>query len=213
VSDIEAKDQMTRDHVVRTGELAMRVGERFRMSNQQLRDLGIAAMLHDVGKVEVPDEILKKPGPLTVAEYEVVKLHSIDGERMLKAEPALASAAPIVRSHHERIDGTGYPDGLVGRQIPLASRIISTCDALDAMTHDRQYRKAMPIKLAFAILREHAGTQWDAAVVDQVISVLPTMPTVATFDEVGRMSPEAAGHEHITDDEISELLVSVDVEI
>ena len=213
VSDIEAKDQMTRDHVVRTGELAMRVGERFRMSNQQLRDLGIAAMLHDVGKVEVPDEILKKPGPLTVAEYEVVKLHSIDGERMLRAEPALASAAPIVRSHHERIDGTGYPDGLVGRQIPLAARIISACDALDAMTHDRQYRKAMPIKLAFAILREHAGTQWDAAVVDQVISVLPTMPTVATFDEVGRMSPDAAEHEHITDDEISELLVSVDVEI
>ena len=213
VSDLELKDEMTRDHVIRTGELAMRVGERFRLSGSELRQLGLAALLHDVGKVEVPDEILQKPGRLTVAEYEVVKLHSIDGERMLSAEPGLASIAHIVRSHHERVDGAGYPDGLAGRDIPLASRIISTCDAIDAMTHDRQYRKAMPIKMAFAILREHAGSQWDQAVVDQVIAVLPTMPTVASFEEVGRMSAETADFEHITPEDISELLVSVDVEI
>lgn len=213
VSDLQLKDQMTRDHVIRTGELSMRVGERFRMSGRELRELGLAALLHDVGKVEVPDDILKKPGRLSVDEYEVVKLHSIDGERMLRAEPALASAAHIVRSHHERVDGGGYPDGLAGRDIPLAARIIAVCDALDAMTHDRQYRKAMPFKLAFAILRENAGSQWDAAVVDQVIAVLPSMPTVASFDEVGRMSAEVAEYEHITDEEIDELLASVDVEI
>ncbi len=213
VSDLATKDQMTRDHVVRTGELAMRVGERFRMSGAQLRELGLAAMLHDVGKVEVPDEILKKPGRLTVEEYEVVKLHSIDGERMLRAEPTLASAAYIVRSHHERVDGGGYPDGLVGRDIPLGSRIIAVCDALDAMTHDRQYRSAMPIKMAFAILHEHSGSQWDAEVVEQVIAILPSMPTVASFDEVGRMSLDAAAAEHITADEISELLATVDAEI
>lgn len=213
VSDLELKDQMTRDHVVRTGELAMRVGERFRLSATEVRQLGLAALLHDVGKVEVPSEILQKPGRLTVAEYEVVKLHSIDGERMLRAEPTLESTAHIVRSHHERVDGAGYPDGLAGREIPLASRIIAVCDALDAMTHDRQYRKAMPIKMAFAILREHAGSQWDQAVVEQVIAVLPTMPLIASLDEVGRMSDDVAEFEHITPEDISELLVSVDVEI
>ncbi len=213
VADLEVKDQMTRDHVVRTGELALRVGERFRMSGGQLRDLGLAAMLHDVGKIEVPDEILKKPGRLTPAEYEVIKLHSIDGERMLLAEQALASAAPIVRSHHERMDGKGYPDNLVGREIPLGSRIIAVCDAFDAMTHDRQYRKAMPTKLALAILREHSGSQWDPAVVDQVIAVLPSMPAVASFDEVGRLSAAAAAAEHITVEDITELLVAVDAEI
>ena len=213
VADLEVKDQMTRDHVIRTGELALRVGERLRMPGGQLRDLGLAAMLHDVGKVEVPDEILKKPGRLTPAEYEVIKLHSIDGERMLMAEPALASAAHIVRSHHERMDGKGYPDNLVGDEIPLASRIIAVCDAFDAMTHDRQYRKAMPTKLAFAILREHSGSQWDPSVVDQLIAVLPTMPVIASFDEVGRLSAAAAAAEHITADDISELLVAVDAEI
>lgn len=213
VSDLEVKDQMTRDHVIRTGELAMRVGERFRMSARELRQLGLAAMLHDVGKVEVPSAILQKAGRLTLEEYEVVKLHSIDGERMLKAEPGLAAAAPIVRSHHERMDGAGYPDGLIGRDIPLGSRIIAVCDALDAMTHDRQYRKAMPVKMAFAILREHSGSQWDDAVIEQVISVLPTVPTIASFEEVGRLTHKFVEHEHITAEDISELLVSVDAEI
>jgi hypothetical protein len=177
---------MTRDHVVRTGELALRVGERFRLSGTELRELALAAMLHDVGKLHTPDEILKKPASLTAAEYEVIKLHPVHGEEMLASEPTLARAARIVRHHHERMDGRGYPDGLVGHEIPLASRIIAACDALDAMTHDRQYRTAMPVKLAFAILREHAGSQWDPAVVEQVIAVLPTMPTVSQLDEVGR---------------------------
>jgi HD-GYP domain-containing protein (c-di-GMP phosphodiesterase class II) len=212
VADLELKDQMTRDHVVRTCELALRVGERFHMTGSQLRDLGLAALLHDVGKVDVPDEILKKPGPLTEAEYEVIKLHSADGERMLALEPTLASAAHIVRSHHERVDGGGYPDGLVGGEIPLASRIIAACDALDAMTHDRQYRTAMPVKMAFAILREFSGTQWDPAVVDQVIAVLPTMPTVATLDEVGRVDADTDHFEHAAPEDITELLALVDAE-
>lgn len=218
VADLEQKDQMTRDHVVRTGELALRVGERFRLSGAELRELGLAAMLHDVGKLHTPDEILKKPASLTAAEYEVIKLHPVHGEEMLAAEPALAVAARIVRHHHERMDGRGYPDGLVGHQIPLASRIIAACDALDAMTHDRQYRSAMPIKLAFAILREHAGSQWDPAVVEQVIAVLPTMPTVGRLDEVGRGTGLFdARHERFPDDiseiDVNELLVTVDAEI
>ncbi len=210
VADIEVKDEITRDHVIRTGELALRVGERFRLSASELRDLGLAAMLHDVGKVNVPDEILKKPARLTGSEYEVMKLHPVDGAEMLANEPTLASAARIVRSHHERFDGGGYPDGLVGRDIPLASRIIAVCDALDAMTHDRQYRKAMPLSLAFAILREHAGSQWDEQVVEQVMAVVPSMPTISTFDQVGR--DDDLERTSIPDD-IGELLMTVDAEI
>jgi HD-GYP domain-containing protein (c-di-GMP phosphodiesterase class II) len=211
VSEIEVKDEITRDHVIRTGELAMRVGERYRMSGADLRNLGMAAMLHDVGKVHVPDEILKKPARLTAEEYEVMKLHPVDGEAMLAADPALASAARIVRSHHERFDGAGYPDGLVGRDIPLASRIIAVCDAFDAMTNDRQYRKAMGMQMAFAILREHSGSQWDERVVEQVMAVVATMPSADAFDAVGRSSD--ADFAGMIPADIRELLVAVDAEI
>lgn len=218
VADLERKDQITRDHVIRTGELALRVGERFRLSGAQLRDLGLAAMLHDVGKLHTPDAILKKPASLTPAEYEVIKLHPVEGEQMLAAEPALARAAHIVRHHHERMDGRGYPDGLVGQEIPLASRIIAACDAVDAMTHDRPYRSAMSMKLAFAILREYAGTQWDPAVVEQVVAVVPTMPTVSSLDDVGRaaalgLDTRTTLPDDISEIDVSELLVTVDAEI
>jgi HD-GYP domain-containing protein (c-di-GMP phosphodiesterase class II) len=212
VASLDDKDALTRDHVVRTAELALRVGERFRLSPRELRDLGLAALLHDVGKLNIPDEILTKPASLTAEEYEVVKRHTVDGEDMLLAESTLASVAPIVRSHHERMDGRGYPDGLAGRDIPLASRIIAVCDALDAMTHDRQYRAGMPVKMAFAVLREHADSQWDRAVIDQVIAVLPSMPTIGGLDEVGR-SAEVVETTATIPDDVSALLVAVDVEI
>ncbi len=212
VADLERKDQITRDHTIRTGEMAMRVGERFRMSARDMRDLGLAAMLHDVGKLRVPHEILTKPSRLTVDEYEVIKLHTIHGEEMLAADPSLASAASIVRSHHERIDGRGYPDGLAGRDIPLASRIIAVCDAFDAMTHDRQYRTAMSVKMAHAVLREHSGSQWDPTVIEQVMAVLPTMPTVSQFDEVGR-GVEVQPVDDAVPADISEFLAVVDAEI
>ncbi len=189
----------------------MRVGERFRLSNAELRDLGLAAMLHDVGKVNIPDSILKKPARLTDAEYEVMKRHPADGEAMLRDESNLAAAATIVRSHHERFDGRGYPDGLAGRDIPLASRIIAACDAVDAMTHDRQYRVALALPMAFAILREHAGSQWDEAVVDQVIAVVATLPKVDAFAAVGGAPGDLDGA-RIPDD-IGDLLVAVDAEI
>jgi HD-GYP domain-containing protein (c-di-GMP phosphodiesterase class II) len=212
VASLEDKDQLTRDHVVRTAEMAVRVGERFHMSARDLRDLGLAALLHDVGKLNIPDEILTKPSSLTPEEYELVKLHTVDGEEMLLAEETLGSVAPIVRSHHERIDGGGYPDGLAGNDIPLASRIIAVCDAFDAMTHDRQYRRGMPMKMAFAVLREHAGTQWDAAVIDQVMAVLPSMPSVPGLDEVGRSADQAL-HDAVVPDDVGALLVAVDAEI
>jgi HD-GYP domain-containing protein (c-di-GMP phosphodiesterase class II) len=218
VASLDDKDTITRDHVIRTAEMAIRVGERFRLSARQLRDLGLAAMLHDVGKLNTPTEVLTKPTRLTDEEYELVKLHAVDGEQMLLAEDALRTVAPIVRSHHERVDGRGYPDGLAGREIPLPSRIIAVCDALDAMTHDRQYRQAMPIKLAFAVLGEHAGSQWDAAVIEQVMTVLPSMPTVSGLDAVGREVTSDRMHADLEDAEqipsdVGDLLVAVDAEI
>lgn len=210
VAELAEKDQITRDHVIRTGELAMRVGERFRLSGTDLRNLGLAAMLHDVGKVHVPDAVLKKPARLTATEYEVMKLHPVHSEEMLASEPTLAAAASIVRSHHERFDGRGYPDGLEGREIPLAARIIAACDALDAMTHDRPYRRAMTLEMAFAVLREHAGSQWDEHVVEQVMAVAVAMPTDGAFDAVGRTGVET---EVTIPDDISELLIVIDAEI
>ena len=217
---IEQKDEITRDHTVRTGELAVRVGERMGLRGRELRELGLAAMLHDVGKLRTPDDILMKPDRLTADEYETIKLHTVDGEEMLAAEPTLAGASRIVRSHHERVDGRGYPDGLRGSEIPLASRIIAACDAIDAMTNDRPYREALPVQLGFAILREHAGSQWDPEVVRAVIATVMEMPMVSRLDTVGRMVPPtkvpaAVDANFVADmpEDISALLIEVDAEI
>jgi HD-GYP domain-containing protein (c-di-GMP phosphodiesterase class II) len=212
IADLDDKDEITRDHVIRTGELALRVGERFGLSGAEMRRLGLAAMLHDVGKLKTPDEILKKPAGLDASEYEVIKLHPVHGEEMLRAEPALAVAADIVRHHHERVDGGGYPDGLVGTEIPLASRIIACCDAWDAMTNDRPYRKAMSPAVATRIFREHAGTQWDPNVIDQVIATVMSSSSTGRLALVGREATTADDVE-LDPDEIERLLAAVDAEI
>jgi putative nucleotidyltransferase with HDIG domain len=217
VASLEDKDPDTRDHVVRTAEMAVRVGERFHLSARRLRDLGLAALLHDIGKLETPIEILEKPSRLTADEYEIVKRHAVDGERVLRAEPALATVAAIVRSHHERIDGRGYPDGLSGDEVPLAARIIAVCDAFDAMTHDHRHRRAMSPAMAFSVLREHAGSQWDAKVIDHVIAVLPAMDLAQGLVAVGKRTGaeadvQSAANANVVDD-VNELLIAVDAEI
>jgi HD-GYP domain-containing protein (c-di-GMP phosphodiesterase class II) len=124
-------------------------------------------MLHDVGKIYVPKEILHKPGELDAYEWEVIRNHTIQGERILKhVGGALARVARYVRSSHERYDGRGYPDGLAGEAIPIESRIVSVCDAFSAMTTERPYRHAMRIDLALEELHDSAGTQFDPRVVD-----------------------------------------------
>ena len=217
VASLEDKDPETRDHVVRTAEMAVRVGERYHLSARRLRDLGLAALLHDLGKLETPAEILEKPSRLTAEEYEIVKLHAVDGERMLRAEPTLTDVATIVRSHHERIDGRGYPDGLVGQEIPLAARIIAVCDALDAMTHEHRFRRAMSPAMAFSVLREHAGSQWDAKVIDHVMAVLPAMDIAQGLVAVGKSVSSGADVAVESDpnlvDDLNDLLISVDAEI
>ncbi|MEO8697295.1 MAG: HD-GYP domain-containing protein [Acidimicrobiales bacterium] len=188
VAALDSKDSITRDHVVRVTELALRVGERMRLSPSDLREVALGALLHDIGKLVVPDEILKKPGRLTESEFDVIRQHTIDGDALLRAAPSLVSAAPIVRSHHERLDGRGYPDRLSGDDIPLGARIVSVCDAYDAMANTRQYRLALGNDAAFAVLREHAGAQWDSAVVGHLLDLMtqPDKVVVGTLDNVGR---------------------------
>lgn len=170
IANLETKDDVTRMHVVRVGELAMRVGERAGLDPLTLRALGLGALLHDVGKLLTPDAVLMKPGTLTDEERTVIQRHPIDGAAMLAGFPHLSQAARIVRAHHERPDGTGYPDGLTATEISLSAAIVSVVDSWDAMVSDRPYREGMPADRAEAILRDGVGSQWTEAAVDLVLS-------------------------------------------
>lgn len=194
IAALEDKDAVTRDHVVRVGELAMRAGERARLDPVALRAVGLGGLLHDVGKLVIPDAILKKPGGLTDAERATVERHTLDGEAMLAPYPHLAAVAGIVRSHHERPDGTGYPDGLRGPDIPLGAAIVSVVDAWDAMVSDRPYRAGMDHAHARSVLRDGTGTQWPAAAVDVVLAELDERGPVRApaLDRVGREVPAVA---------------------
>jgi len=171
VAELESKDQSTRDHVVRTAGLVVDVGEEMGLSTKDLIAAGVGGVLHDIGKLEIPDEILTKPGALTDEEFDVIRTHTVIGAELLANHPHLADAVPAVRWHHERVDGLGYPDALGADQIPLIARIVAACDAFDAMTVTRHYRGAMTVARAHEILLELAGRQWDVDVVDAVISV------------------------------------------
>jgi HD-GYP domain-containing protein (c-di-GMP phosphodiesterase class II) len=147
------------------------------MDDVAVANLVRAAELHDVGKIAIPDSILHKPGPLDPQEQEFMRRHTIIGESILNAAPALAGAGGLVRSSHERYDGAGYPDGLHEEEIPLPSRIIFVCDSFQAMTTDRPYRQAMDEYDALAELRRCAGTQFDPAVVDAFAAELAAVKT------------------------------------
>ena len=159
-------------HLEGVAALALEVGKRLGLAAGELEELSRAAQLHDLGKVAVPQEILDKPGALDEREWEFIHQHTVVGERILRASPAFRDAATIVRSSHERWDGTGYPDGLAGEEIPPASRIVSACDAFEAMTSTRPYRMARPVDEALAELRRCSGTQFDPAVVDVLVTIV-----------------------------------------
>jgi HD-GYP domain-containing protein (c-di-GMP phosphodiesterase class II) len=163
---VEFDHEYTGSHSRDVVELSVAVGERLRLTAAQLRNLEFAALLHDVGKIAVPKEIINKPGPLDHEEWAIMRRHTIEGQRMLDSVGGvLANVGVIVRASHEQFDGTGYPDGLAGGAIPIEARICAVCDAFSAMTTDRPYREAMPAPLALAELRRCAGTQFDPAVV------------------------------------------------
>jgi diguanylate cyclase (GGDEF)-like protein/PAS domain S-box-containing protein len=159
-------------HLDEVTELTAAVADRLELPDEERAPLLQAASLHDVGKAAIPDEILNKQGPLDEAEWEFMRRHTVIGERVLSAAPALTRASKLVRSSHERFDGTGYPDGLAGEAIPLGARIIAVCDAYDAMVSDRPYRPARGPEDAIAELRRCAGRQFDPAVVTVLGEVL-----------------------------------------
>jgi diguanylate cyclase (GGDEF)-like protein len=159
-------------HLDEVTALCGAVGERLSLPEEDLAALLQAASLHDVGKASIPDEILNKPGPLDEEEWRFMRGHSVIGERILSAAPALTQAAKLVRASHERFDGAGYPDNLAGEDIPLGARIIAVCDAFDAMIANRPYRAARTVEEALDELRRCSGTQFDPAVVDAFCEVL-----------------------------------------
>jgi len=169
---VEEKDKATEGHCHRLERLAILTGERLGLSSQKLINLSYGAYLHDIGKVKVPDEILGKADALTDDEWKEMRKHPALGEEMLAEKEFLAAAGRIVRAHHERYDGTGYPDGLAGEAIPIEARVIAVVDAYDAITSDRPYQPALDRREALRELRLGAGTHFDPVVVRAFASLI-----------------------------------------
>jgi HD-GYP domain-containing protein (c-di-GMP phosphodiesterase class II) len=188
LSDVlEFEDEYTAQHSRSVVDLVNAVADELGIAPDERQELEFAAMLHDVGKISIPKEILHKPAALTEREFEIIKHHTIEGQFMLdRVGGLLGRVGEVVRSCHERWDGRGYPDGLAGEEIPIAARIVFVCDAYNAMTTDRPYRSAMPREAALAELRSNAGTQFDPRIVTALVKVVEqgTPMTLAATDGV-----------------------------
>lgn len=175
---IDAKDPYTKGHSTSVSRYSEALARAINLPETEVERIKIGALLHDVGKIGIPENVLKKPGKLNDEEWEIMKQHpTIGAEKVLAPNEALRNLIPIVKYHHERLDGKGYPEKLKGEEIPLAARIVSVADAYHALVSDRPYRKGMPIEKACAILKEGAGIQWDADLVRQFISIAPSLTT------------------------------------
>ena len=170
---IEADDGYTGEHCKSVVSLALELAEQLGLSPERQRNLEFAALLHDVGKIAIPKEIINKPGKLDPHEWTIIKTHTLEGQKMLdRVGGFMREVGIIVRSHHERWDGGGYPDGLAGEQIPLEARIITCCDTWNAMRTDRPYRKALSHDVAVAELVANAGGQFDPYVVETFLKLV-----------------------------------------
>jgi HD-GYP domain-containing protein (c-di-GMP phosphodiesterase class II) len=170
---IEARDPYTRGHTARVTKYAIEIGRMLQMHKEELEILRYAGEVHDVGKISIPDFILNKPGRLTPAERAIIELHPVKGAEMLEPLEFLDSALPIVRHHHERYDGTGYPDGLEKERIPVMARILACADAFDAMTSDRPYRNnRMTVEQALVEIKNHSGSQFDPHIAGLFIKII-----------------------------------------
>ncbi|HET9132487.1 MAG TPA: diguanylate cyclase, partial [Terriglobia bacterium] len=185
ITAVDNKDRYTRKHSEDVTEYALWMAEELGLSEETMRTLRIGGLLHDVGKIGVPDEILRKPGRLSPEEFEVMKRHPRLGELIVGGIPGMESILDAVRSHHERWDGLGYPDQLEGEQIPFMGRLLAVADAFSAMTTDRPYRKGMEFEVALEEIRSNIGTQFDPQMAQAFIQgcekrgiVLPTRTTM-----------------------------------
>jgi HD-GYP domain-containing protein (c-di-GMP phosphodiesterase class II) len=178
---VEADDAYTGSHSRDVVTLVLDVADRMGLDANQRRDAEFAALLHDIGKINIPAEIINKPAKLTSDEWELMKTHTLEGERLLsQVGGILGNVGRIVRSCHEDWDGTGYPDGLAAEQIPLVARIVRACDAFSAMTTDRSYRKSQSVEDALAELHRCAGSDFDPAVVNALAATFADDPGLAS---------------------------------
>lgn len=177
-SAVDAKDPYTARHSRVVTRLALLLADAIELPGEERYVLELSAWMHDVGKIGVPDSILTKPGCLTREEFEVMMVHPVKGGEIVGEIEELGRVADVIRHHHERVDGRGYPDGLRGEAIPLPSRIILIADAFDAMTADRSYRRGIERAAALRELREHSGTQFDASLVRAFAAMLEDHPDV-----------------------------------
>lgn len=171
VKNVEEKDIYTHNHGDRVRDYSIQIAKVLDLSNERIESITFASLCHDVGKIFVPDEILNKPGKLTEEEFNLIKNHPLDGERMTQGT-FMENISKIISQHHERIDGTGYPCGLKGDEILLEANIIALADSFDAMTSDRSYRKAMDMRVAFKELKSLSGIHYDEKVVEAFEKVL-----------------------------------------
>ena len=172
LSALKCKDDYTWGHSLRVAYLCVSVGREMNLTEDEIYELEVSALFHDLGKIGVPDSVLKKPSRLTDDEFLEMKLHPSKSYEILQDFPIFKNMAINAKYHHERYDGRGYPEGLKGEDIPLFSRIILIADTFDAMTSTRPYRKGMPFEVAFNELREFAGTQFDASIVEKFITCM-----------------------------------------
>jgi len=183
---IEAKDQMTHSHLQRVRVYAVEIGRELGLDENELNALRAAAVLHDIGKLAVPEHILSKPGRLTAEEFEKMKIHPVVGAEILEQVQFPYAVVPIVRAHHEKWDGSGYPQGLKGEEIPVGARILSVVDCLDAVASDRKYRKALALEEAMAVVAAGAGTQYEPRIVEILARRYKELERLATSQTAER---------------------------
>ena len=173
---IDAKDPYTKGHSTSVSRYSEALARAINLPEKEVERIKLGALLHDVGKIGIPETVLKKEGPLSDEEWAIMKQHpTIGAEKVLTPNPSLRDLIPIVKYHHERIDGKGYPEGLRNGNIPLAAKIVAIADTYHALVSDRPYRRGMDIEKAISILKEGAGTQWDADLVRTFIKIAPSL--------------------------------------
>ncbi len=210
---LEADEPYTHGHSYRVSQYGITIGRAMGMSPRDLELLEYGGLLHDIGKIAITNDIICKPGRLTDEEFSTLAEHPAIGSRIVEQIKFLPETVDLVRHHHERPDGKGYPDGLAGAEISLGANILNVCDAFDAMTSDRSYRKALPVDMALSELQKYRGTQFDANVVDTVMElhargefmVIPDSDVEKVIRQIQQVAHTPTRVEHVTETEVHEI--------